>query len=72
MHTTEIEYKSTISQQMTQNYKNKIVFQIIFFLSFIFSNLLPRSRVMAQIERVPTGDSFYASKRGNLLCNKHE
>jgi len=27
------------------------------------SNLLPRSRVMAQIERVPTGDSFYASKR---------
>ena len=26
--------------------------------------LLPRSRVMAQIERVPPHDSFYASKRG--------
>ena len=27
-------------------------------------DLLPRSRVMAQIERVPPHDSFYASKRG--------
>ena len=29
-------------------------------------DLLPNSRVMAQIERVPTHDSFYASKRGSL------
>ena len=28
--------------------------------------LLPRSRVMAQIERVPPHDSFYASKRGTV------
>ena len=28
--------------------------------------LLPKSRVMAQIERVPTHDSFYASKRGKI------
>ena len=28
--------------------------------------LLPESRVMAQIERIPTHDSFYASKRGNI------
>ena len=26
-------------------------------------SLLPKSRVMAQIERVPTHDSFYASRR---------
>ena len=26
--------------------------------------LLPNCRVMAQIERIPTHDSFYASKRG--------
>ena len=29
--------------------------------------LLPNSRVMAQIERIPTHDSFYASKRGKNL-----
>ena len=29
-------------------------------------DLLPNSRVMAQIERVPTHDSFYASKRGKI------
>ena len=28
--------------------------------------LLPDSRVMAQIERIPTHDSFYASKRGKI------
>ena len=26
--------------------------------------LLPNCRVMAQIERIPTHDSFYASRRG--------
>ena len=35
--------------------------------------LLPRSRVMAQIERVPPHDSFYASKRGlNALFFKRK
>ena len=28
--------------------------------------LLPNSRVMAQIERIPSHDSFYASKRGKI------
>ena len=28
------------------------------------NKLLPKSRVMAQIERIPSHDSFYASKRG--------
>ena len=28
--------------------------------------LLPACRVMAQIERIPTDDSFYASKRGGF------
>ena len=33
------------------------------------NNLLPKSRVMAQIERIPSHDSFYASKRGKLLIS---
>ena len=31
-----------------------------------FRELLSRSRVMAQIEKIPFGDSFYASKRGKI------
>lgn len=32
------------------------------------NKLLPKSRVMAQIERIPSHDSFYASKRGLFRC----
>jgi ionotropic glutamate receptor len=31
------------------------------------SEVLPRSRLTAQIERIPAQDSFYASKQGDRL-----
>ena len=31
--------------------------------------ILPRTRLMAQIERIPPHDSFYASKQGKDLVN---
>ena len=36
------------------------------------NKLLPKSRVMAQIERIPSHDSFYASKRGLIDQTRDE
>ena len=35
-------------------------------------DILPRSRLTAQIERIPQQDSFYASKQGMYMVFKHK
>lgn len=34
-------------------------------------DILPKSRLSAQIEQISPQDSFHASKRGNYLCNRN-